>query len=148
MKQATLSAIAAYTAIPSSSPPPSPLTCYSTGTNLMQYATATAAASAYCSAMQPRVDQNWAGVVCAIQNKDPPYTVGKYPVCANQADILFQMSVDRRNTDACQYATLSKFSVDSCVAAYMIVFNQCTCKGERVTPLFLSITNPCLVCQE
>lgn len=137
MKQATLSEIAAYTATPpastptptptSTTPPPNPLTCQSTGTYLMQYATATSAASAYCTAMVSRVEQGTAQIACAIQNKNPPYAVGTYPACANQSDIRFQIINDNRDTAACQGAAIeNRFSVESCVTAYMNVLNQCT----------------------
>ena len=141
MKQATLSEIAAYTAAPggstptpmptststSTTPPPNPLACQSTGTYLMQYATATSAAKAFCTAMAPRVPQGEAQVACAIQNKDPPYKIGPYPVCANQSDIRFQIINDNRDTAACQGAWIkNRFSVENCVTAYMNVLNQCT----------------------
>ena len=144
MKQATFSSIAAYTAVPSSIrpltssvPPPNPLTCQPTGTYVMQSATAASAASAYCTAMAPRVTQGTAQVACAVQNKDPPYKVGTYPSCANQADIRFQIINDNRDTAACQGATIkNRFSVQSCVSAYMNVLNQCTYKGKS-SPAFL-----------
>ena len=136
MKQATLSEIAAYTATPN------PLTCQSTGTYLMQYATATSAASAYCTAMAPRVTQGWAQVACAVQNKDPPYAVGNYPVCANQSDIRFQIINDNRDTAACQGATIkNKFSMESCVTAYMNVLNQCTYIFFRNTASRFALTS-------
>ena len=147
MKQGNFSAIAAYTAmisptampkptaLPSSTPPPIPLTCQSTGTYLMQYATATSAASAYCTAIAYRVPQGTAQVACAVQNKDPPYKVGSYPTCANQADIRFQIINDNRDTAACQGATIkNRFSVQGCVQAYMTVLNQCKYKGKSPPP--------------
>lgn len=145
MKQATLSEIAAYTAISpastptstptSTTPPPNPLTCQSTGTYLMQYATATSAASAYCTAMATQVPHGTAQIACALQNKNPPYAVGTYPACANQSDIRFQIINDNRDTAACQGATIkNRFSVEGCVTAYMNVLNQCTYFGWKEKP--------------
>ena len=90
--------------------------------------------------MAPRVTQGTAQVACAIQNKDPPYVVGSYPVCANQADIRFQIINDNRDTAACQGATIkNRFSVEGCVTAYMNVLNQCTYVwGRERVPRFPS----------